>query len=80
MGETSEYNTIVDSSKILQNGEKFITEETVEGKDKRHKVMVSVYRVGEEEKIFPPGVYYLIRKDGREVLISQGSFEAFLDS
>ncbi|AZG04082.1 hypothetical protein [Sulfolobus spindle-shaped virus] len=33
-----------------------------------------------KNKKFPPGIYYLIRKDGREVLISQESFEAFLDS
>jgi len=50
IGETSEYNTSVDSSKKSQNNEP-IAEDTVEGKDKRYKVTISVYRVGEEEKI-----------------------------
>jgi len=46
IGETSEYNTSVDSSKKSQNNEP-IAEDTVEGKDKRYKVTISVYRVGD---------------------------------
>ncbi len=53
-GETGESGesrlTSVDDSKKSQNGEKFITQETVVGKDGR-KVMISVYRIGEEEKL-----------------------------
>ncbi|MFP3201720.1 MAG: TrmB family transcriptional regulator [Sulfolobus sp.] len=41
---------LVDNSKKSQTDEKFITQETVEGKDGR-KVKISVYRIGEEEKI-----------------------------
>jgi len=41
----------VDDSKKAKSNEKFITQETVEGKDERYKVVVSVYRVGEEEKL-----------------------------
>ncbi|WP_016730908.1 hypothetical protein [Saccharolobus islandicus] len=33
------------------SAEEFITQETVEGKDSRYKVKISVYRIGEEEKI-----------------------------
>jgi len=40
----------VDDSKKSQTDEKFITQETVESKDGR-KVKISVYRIGEEEKI-----------------------------
>jgi predicted transcriptional regulator/GTPase SAR1 family protein len=40
----------VDDSKKSQTNEKFITQETVESKDGR-KVKISVYRIGEEEKI-----------------------------
>ena len=42
---------LVNDSKKSKSNEKFITQETVEGKDGRYKVVVSVYRVGEEEKV-----------------------------
>jgi len=43
--------SVNDSTNKSQSNEKFITQETVEGKDGRYKVVVSVYRVGEEEKL-----------------------------
>ena len=57
---------------------------TTYGELKAHGVSVQLggnkkYFIYKNKK-FPPGVYYLVRKDGREVLISRESFEAFLDS
>ncbi len=55
---------------------------TTYGELKSHGVNVQLgdkYFIYKNKK-FPPGVYYLVRKDGREALISKESFEAFLDS
>jgi len=61
--------TSVDDSKKSQNGE-FITQETIEEKDGRHKVTINVYRIGEEEKVKGDKV---VRRAKLKFVMSYGS-------